>query len=189
MIKLDLASTDLHFGQILDLQRLNHAGALSPDVQAHEGFVYAQHTASLLRRMSAELPQAVALADNMVVGYCLSLPLSLRSELPTIAPMFDQFARCAYRGRSVSELSFFVGGQVCVDRAYRGRGLIGRLYEHVRRSAPAKYELCVTEIAIRNQVSVRAHKRIGFEEVSKYSDGREEWVIVAWPLRRPALSL
>jgi GNAT superfamily N-acetyltransferase len=188
MIKLDLASTDLHFRQILDLQRLNHAGALSPDVQAHEGFVYAQHTASLLRRMSAELPQAVALADHMVVGYCLSLPLSLRSELPTIAPMFDQFARSAYRGRSLSELSFFVGGQVCVDRAYRGRGLIGRLYEHVRRSAPAEYELCVTEIAIRNQVSVRAHKRIGFEEISKYSDGREEWVIVAWPLRRPALS-
>ena len=43
---------------------------------------------------------------------------------------------------------------------------------------------CVTEIATRNRVSVRAHERMGFEALSTYSDGREEWVIVAWDLSR-----
>lgn len=189
MIKLDLASTELHFQQILALQRHNQVGALSPYAQANEGFVYCRHSVSLLRRMSAELPQAVALVDATVIGYCLSLPLSLRREQPAIAPMFDQFDRCTYRGRPLSELPFFVGAQTCVDRDYRGRGLMGRLYEHVKRSAPAEYKLCVTEIALRNQVSVRAHQRIGFEEISKYSDGREEWVIVAWPLHRSSSTI
>jgi GNAT superfamily N-acetyltransferase len=182
VIALDIASTDAHFAQILELQRLNHAGGLSPEVQAQDGFVYAEHTVPLLRRMAAELPQAVALADDAVVGYCLALPLSLRAELPSLAPMFDQFARCVYRGRPLTAVPFFVGGQVCVDRAYRGRGLIGRLYDHVRRLAPPEYELCVTEIAVRNQVSLRAHERLGFEPIATYSDGREDWVIVGWPL-------
>lgn len=188
MINIDVASSARHFEQILDLQRRYHASALSRDAQEREGFVFVEHSVPLLQRMSAELPQAIALAgDDAVVGYCLSLSLALRSEVPSLAPMFDQFSRCTYRGKPLSSLGFFVGGQVCVHRAYRGRGLLARLYEQVRLSAPPAYELCVTEIAVRNQVSVRAHQRMGFEPVSTYSDGSEAWVIVAWDLGRPAV--
>jgi L-amino acid N-acyltransferase YncA len=101
--------------------------------------------------------------------------------------MFDQFSRCVYRGRPLSDLRFFVGGQVCVDRAHRGRRLLARLYDRVRESLHTEYELCVTEIATRNQISVRAHKKMGFEVISTYADDREEWVIVAWDLSRPAI--
>jgi GNAT superfamily N-acetyltransferase len=188
MINLGVASSVQHFEQILDLQRRYHGSALSRDAQEREGFVFAEHSVPLLRRMSAELPQAIAVAnDDVVVGYCLSLCLSLRHELPTLAPMFEQFSRCAYHGRPLTSFRFFVGGQVCVDRAYRGRGLLARLYEQVRQSAPSSYELCVTEIAVRNQVSLRSHERMGFEAIATYSDGSEAWVIVAWDLARPAV--
>lgn len=187
VIRLDVASSGRHFEQILDLQRRYHASALAPDAQEREGFVFAEHSVPLLRRMAAELPQAIAVANDVVVGYCLSLPLLFRSDLPSLAPMFDQFNRCAYHGRPLSSFRFFVGGQVCVDRAYRGRGLLARLYEQVRLAAPRTYDLCVTEIAVRNQVSVRAHERMGFEAISTYSDGSEAWVIVAWDLAHPAI--
>jgi GNAT superfamily N-acetyltransferase len=183
MTKIDIASSDQHFEQILTLQRRYHTRHLSLEAQAQEGFVFAQHSVSLLRRMAAELPQAVALVDNSVVGYCLSLG----NELPSLKPMFDQFRRCLYRGRPLSELRFFVGGQVCVDRAHRGHGLLARLYDHVRKSVHPEFDLCVTEIATRNQISVRAHEKMGFEAISTYSDDREEWVIVAWHLSRPAI--
>lgn len=186
MINLDVASSTRHFEQIVDLQRRYHASALSPDAQRREGFVFAEHSVPLLRRMSAELPQAIAVSNDVVVGYCLALSLSLRDELPSLAPMFDQFDRCAYHGRPLSDFRCFVGGQVCVDRAYRGRGLLARLYEQIRLSAPGPHDLCVTEIAVRNRVSVRAHERMGFEAISTYSDGSEAWVIVAWDLTRPA---
>lgn len=188
MINIDVASSTPHFEQILDLQRRYHASALSPEAQEREGFVFAEHSVPLLRRMSAELPQAIALAGNKaVVGYCLSMSLALQGEVPCLAPMFEQFSRCAYRGRPLSSLRFFVGGQVCVDRAYRGQGLLARLYEQIRLSAPRAYDLCVTEIAVRNQVSVRAHERMGFETISTYSDGSQTWAIVAWDLGHPAV--
>src|SRR5262245_47837307 len=187
MTKIDVASSDQHFQQILALQERYHTRYLSAEAQAQEGFVFAQHSVSLLRRMAAELPQAVALVDTLVVGYCLSLPLSLCNELPSLAPMFDQFSRCIYRGHPLYDLSFFVGVQVCVDRAHRGRVLLARLYDHVRESVHTKYDLCVTEIATRNQISVRAHEKMGFEPISTYSDDREEWIIVAWHLSRPAI--
>ncbi len=182
MITLDVASTDRHFEQILDLQRRNHVQSLPPEIQDREGFVFAQHSVPLLRRMAAEIPQAIALNDDIVVGYCLAMPVLLRDEVPVLTPMFDHFSGCDFRGRPLSEIRFFVGGQVCVDRDYRGQGLLARLYEHVRVSAPTGYELRVTEISVRNQVSVRAHARMGFETISSYSDDREDWVVVAWPL-------
>ena len=183
MITLTVATEDEHFEQILALQRRYHTKTLSPEVQAVEGFVFAEHSVPLLRRMAALSPQAIALSEGRVVGYCLSLPLSLQAEVPALATMFEELARCIYRGKPLSSWRYVVGGQVCVDREYRGQGLLARLYEQIRASVGAEWDVCVTEIAIRNQISVRAHIKMGFEIIARYADTREEWVIVAWDLR------
>lgn len=187
MTTLTVASSERHLEGILALQRRFLARTSPPEQQAQEGFVFVEHTLPLLRRMAAASPQAIALVDECVVGYCLSLHLSLREEVPSLGPMFEQFGRTVYRGRPLRDYRFIVGGQTCVDRDQRGQGLMARLYDQVRVSLPFPCDLCVTEVALRNQVSLRAHERMGFEPVSTYSDGREEWVVVAWDLARPAV--
>ena len=97
--------------------------------------------------------------------------------------MFEQFGRCRWRGRALTDYRFFVGGQVCVHRAYRGQRLMPRLYHEIRQIVRSDYDLCVTEIAARNVVSLRAHERMGFEAISTYADEQEEWVLVAWDLQ------
>jgi len=187
MTTLTIASSDQHLQEILALQKRYLVRAVSEQQQTLEGFVFVEHTLSLLRRMAAQAPQAIAVSDGRVIGYCLSLPLSMQEELPSLRPMFEQFGRCFYRQRPLCDYSLIVGGQVCVDRDHRGQGLLARLYEQVRTSLPFHRDLCVTEIATRNVVSVRAHERMGFETVSTYSDGKETWVIVVWDLSRPAV--
>jgi hypothetical protein len=182
MVTLSIASSDAHWEQIVALQQRNLRHALSVEEQNAQGFVHAQHDVPLLRRMADALPQAIAMADGNVVGYCLSLPVALRREQPNLEPMFVQFDRCNYRGRPLSSYRYFVGGQVCVDRDFRGRGLLGLLYHEVRRSLWAPYDLCVTEIATRNRNSIRAHEKIGFEPLLTYCDGSEEWAVAAWPV-------
>ena len=185
MTKITVATTDRHFEEILALQRRYHTKTLPQDVQDVEGFVFAEHTVPLLRRMAAQSPQAIALSDGHVVGYCLSLPLTLKEEVPSLMPMFEQFERCEYRGKPLRSWRYFVGGQVCVDRAHRGQGLLARLYGQLGDSLRASCDLGVTEISTRNRVSIRAHEKMGFEIISSYSDPREDWVIVAWDLGRP----
>lgn len=187
MIEVTVASTDRQFADILALQQRYHLKNVPADTQSIEGFVFAEYTLSLLQRMKEQLPQAIALSEGRVVGYCLSLPTAFRAELPSVAPMFAQFDRCSYRGRPLSDCRFFVGGQVCVDRDHRGQGLLARLYDQVRLSLPHAFDACVTEIATRNAVSLRAHERMGFEVISTYRDPQEEWAILAWDLLRPAL--
>jgi GNAT superfamily N-acetyltransferase len=183
MATVSIASTHQHLEQILKLQQNYLAPELTSDEQRDEGFVFVEYEFSLLKRMADKLPQAITLADNQVVGYCLSLPLTLQSELPILKPMFNQFNCCSYKDVSLNDYNFFVGGQTCVDRQYRGQGLMARMYNHIQNSLTSDYDLCVTEIATRNLPSVRAHEKMGFEVISKYSDEKEEWVIVAWNLK------
>jgi hypothetical protein len=57
----------------------------------------------------------------------------------------------------------------------------------LRISVGQDYDLCVTEIATRNRVSVRAHARVGFETLSTYRDPHEERFLVASDLSHPEL--
>lgn len=181
-IVFEAAATEQHFAQILHLQQQNLVRALSAEQQAQQGFVFAEHTMPLLQRMAAHLPQVIAVSDGHVIGYNLAMPVAMKHELPSLAPMFTAFERSQYKGRPLATYHFMVGGQVCVEQAFRGQGLLRRLYHETRNRLPAGYQLCVTEVAARNRRSLQAHQQMGFEVASTYHDSTELWKVVVWDL-------
>jgi hypothetical protein len=118
-ITFDVASTEEHFEQIVQLQKQNLLSAVSEEQQAQQGFVFAEHTVSLLKMMAAHLPQVIAINNGKVIGYNLAMPVSMKNEIPSLVPMFNEFERSSYKGRPLSTYSFMVGGQVCVDKNLR----------------------------------------------------------------------
>jgi ribosomal protein S18 acetylase RimI-like enzyme len=182
MIEFRNARSDEDFEQILELQRRNLRRSLTEREQNDFGFVYLEHDVPLLRKMASALPQAIAVSDKRVVGYCLALSPAFRASMPWLEPMFLQCEQSSFDGSLLASYRYFVGGQVCVDREFRGQGLAGRLYRQVRDSLTDDYQLCVTEIASRNQTSIRSHEKIGFVQVAEHSDGVEDWVLVVWKL-------
>jgi GNAT superfamily N-acetyltransferase len=184
-IIFDVASTDQHFEQILELQRQNLFTELSPERQSQQGFVFAEHNLSLLKRFAAELPQVIAMSNDQVVGYNLAMPVSMRNEIASLVPMFDEFDRCQYKGKPLASYRYMVGGQVCVHKDFRGHGLLSKLYHETKNRLPTGYQLCVTEVAARNAAGINAHQKMGFEVVNTYHDGTELWKIVVWDLENP----
>lgn len=181
---LDIARSPADFDAIIALQRSNHATAIASERHGSDGFVYARHSAELLRRFAEHLPQVVARDEQgEVVGYTLAMPVQLREAVPELKPMFAQFERMLWQGRTVASYRYFVGGQVCVAAHWRGQGLLAALYrESVRRAGP-DMDLCVTEVALRNEVSLRAHLRMGFQSLGRYRDEHEDWDVIALPLK------
>lgn len=183
-ITFAIASTDEHFAQILNLQQANLFRNLTPAGQVSSGFVFAEHTPDILKQMAAGLPQLIALSAGRVIGYNLSMSEAMKNYLPGLTPMFLEFSTCRFLGAPLSVFSFIVGGQVCIDTAFRGRGLIGSLYGETFRLLKSKYRVCVTEISTRNLVSLKAHEKIGFKLIHTYSDLNENWNIVAMDIGR-----
>lgn len=179
MITVRPATTDADLQAILDLQALNLPQVISAEERREQGFVTIQHQLEGLRAMNQPHGHAMAWDGDQLAGYALVTDPSLRQYVPIILPFFERLEQLRYRGRSLKEVPYVAMGQVAVAKAYRGQGVFAQLYADLERRLAASYELLITEIALRNTRSLRAHEKVGYPEWERYTDPRGEvWVIV-----------
>lgn len=179
-IEIRSAEKEKHFKGILELQELNAPVNLSEMEIDKEGFVTVKHSPVLLEKMAVLAPQIIALMKGEIVGYVLSMHMNLRNELPVLKPMFDLFEKIDFKGRSLTSYAIIIGGQTCIAKACRGSGLLKKLYDRMKQELHTDYDLCVTEIAVSNIRSMKAHERVGFETIHTYCDDTQLWSIVVW---------
>jgi len=166
---------------ILLLQKANLAVNLPIDEVRSQGFVTVTHTYEQLLQLTAYEKHVVAKDGDKVVGYILAMTEKSKEDIPILAPLFDAFDNTHYKGRKIADYHYIVVGQVCIDKLYRGQGLLEKCYAAYKALYSDKYDFAVTEIAESNTRSLNAHKKIGFEEIHRYtSPDNTEWVIVVW---------
>jgi ribosomal protein S18 acetylase RimI-like enzyme len=93
--------------------------------------------------------------------------------------MFDQFESLEFGRKPVAECNYLVIGQICVDKNYRGQGIFDRMYSAYGEMFSERFDFAITEIAVSNVRSIKAHQRVGFEVIHEFSDEAEDWAIVA----------
>lgn len=184
MIHYSTTRTNEDLQQIIRLQQCNLPASISHDEAKKEGFVSVQHDIELLKNISGRYGHVIAKHDDKVVGYALVMLKDAREDIPVLVPMFEQIDGLEYEGRSFAEISYFVMGQVCIDKNFRGQGIFKGLYAKLRDEMKNDFELVVTEIASRNTRSMQAHEAAGFKRLLQYeSPEKELWEIVYWDLR------
>jgi|RhiMetdeSRZDD1v2_1073273.scaffolds.fasta_scaffold13347_4 predicted GNAT superfamily acetyltransferase len=181
MITYTTSKTDNDLKQILELQKRNLAMNLTREQIASQGFVTVSHSFTDLKKMNHIEEHVIAKHDDRVIAYLLAMTLCSKSDIPVLVPMFDMFEEIEFRNKKVSAYRYIVVGQVCVAEGFRGKGILDTCYATYRDFFETKYDFAITEIASRNQRSLNAHKRIGFETIHEYEapDG-EMWSIVLW---------
>lgn len=168
--------------QILHLQQLNLPKSITEKERLEQGFVTVEHDFPLLSSMNASAPQIIATSGQQVVGYALVMLESFADQIPVLIPMFKKLSSLVYQGKSLQAYKYYVMGQVCIDKAFRGQGLFDGMYHEQRRQLSGHYDFVVTEVATRNTRSMRAHERVGFKTIHIYADPDhgEEWAIILW---------
>ena len=175
------AETKKDIEGILQLQQNNLTQKLPDDEIKSQGFVTVTHTIDLLDKLNKIEKHIIVKENERVIGYLLAMTQASSNMLPILRPMFEQFATISYKGKKVTKYNFVVVGQVCIDKFYRGQGILDRCYEYYKNCFMDKYDFAITEIAISNQRSVNAHKRIGFKDINSYkSNDNIDWTIVLW---------
>ena len=183
-IEFTVVSEPAQVDRILSLQAENHRDQVDAATAASEGFTSVRHDPAVLQAMNRAYPSAIALADGRLAGYALMMPQAFRDRVPILDPMFALLDTLSWRGRPLAgDPRWFVMGQVCVARDFRGMGVFDGLYRQLRESYSPQFDFVVTEISQRNPRSLRAHRRVGFETMHVYPDGDETWEVVAWDWR------
>ena len=181
MISYSTSNTKEELEGILKLQRLNLAQGLSAEEVQSQGFVTVQHSYDVLKRMNDIEKHVIAKDNDAVAGYALAMTKQSRFDIPVLIPMFDVFDKIVFKEKIISDVNYIVVGQVCVGKAYRGQGIFDDCYAAYKKFYSSKYDVVITEIASTNLRSLNAHKRVGFHEISSYTDPENtEWIVVVW---------
>jgi hypothetical protein len=178
------AASDEDLRQILALQRKNLEDSLDPAEVVEQGFVTVRHDFEILRDMNDAARHVVAVSGGEVVGYALAMAPAFETRIPILQPMFAMLRQLEYQGRPLESYPYFVMGQVCVAKPFRGSGAFAGMYEALRREHSGTFEMVITEIAQRNTRSIRAHAKVGFELLHRFrAEDGEVWDVVVWDWR------
>lgn len=179
MILFKSAETPEELEGILSLQSFNLFQNISESEKETQGFVTVHHSLDQLASMNSIARHLIAKDREKVVGYILAMTKASKTLIPVLVPMFDQFDRLLYREKPVSDYNYLVIGQICVDKNYRGQGIFDRMYAAYRELFSDRFDFAITEIAVSNVRSIKAHQRVGFEVIHEFSDSTQDWAIVA----------
>jgi predicted GNAT family N-acyltransferase len=181
MIIFTTSTTENELAEIIAIQKQNLAANLTAAEMQEQGFVTVVHSLDDLKKMN-QFEQHLIIKDNdTIVGYLLAMTKKSQSDIPVLIPMFEVFEKVSYQNKLLADYNFIVVGQVCIDKDYRGKGLLNKSYQAYKKIFSSKYDFAITEIATANQRSINAHKSVGFREVHQFTDTNQiEWSIVLW---------
>ena len=166
--------------QIHKMNQLYLRSNLSAQVQEEEGFVSWLYPVFLLQQMHSIIPSIIVKDDEQVVGYALVTPIEAGSFHNDLKILIDHLETIDYKGKPLLAYSYYVMGQVCIDKEYRGKGIFSMLFQKHKEIYSDQYELLVTEISTKNLRSQKAHEKVGFTTIYTYTDALDDWNVVVW---------
>lgn len=166
--------------QIQKLNSQNLKPSLSKREIQQQGFVSWPYSVELLEKLHQLAPSIIIKDDHKVVGYALVTLKEAGSFHPDLQAMIRNLEPVYYLGKPLMEYSFYIMGQVCIDKSHRGKGLFNMLYQHHKSIYSNAYELLVTEISTNNKRSIKAHEKLGFKNIYTFRDSLDEWNVVVW---------
>lgn len=161
--------------QIQVLQLENSVLNLALEEKLQEGFVTAQHSVELLKKMNTACAHIIAKDNEKVIGFALVMLPSFRNELEVLIPMFDRIDALI-----PVDKSFVVMGQICIAKTHRKQGIFRQLYHFYRAELQSEFDYLITEVDSINLRSMQAHEVIGFKTIESYVEAGVTWNIILW---------
>ncbi|MEZ4874386.1 MAG: GNAT family N-acetyltransferase [Flavobacteriaceae bacterium] len=173
MITYSLSQSQEELEQILSLQQANLGEQLSIQEKQQEGFVTVKHTLEMLKKLNQVCPHIIAKWEGRVIGYALCMHPKFEKQIEILRPMFDEIQK-----KISTEEDYLVMGQICVDKRFRKQGVFRKLYTAMKEEYLPPYSQIITEVDTKNIRSLKAHYAVGFQKLSSYASGGQDWEVI-----------
>ena len=186
MISISTVRSEKDILDILSLLNTNLRQNLSLDRQISDGFVSIDYSYDILRKMNQKAPSIIAKdSTSKLVGYSITMLPEFAVEVSTTDELLSLINTLEYEGKPLKSYNYYIMGQACVDKEYRGQMIFDQMLHKHRELYGDRYELLITAISNKNPRSFRAHARVGFKTIHSFSDSKkdETWNIVLWDWR------
>ncbi|QJX48982.1 GNAT family N-acetyltransferase [Hymenobacter taeanensis] len=147
-----------------------------------DGFVTTAFTREQLTQLiQEEQGLFIAKQEEQVVAYVMSASWQFWSVWPIFSLMIENLPNLEYAGRTLNTENSYQYGPVCVDKAYRGSGLLETIFEFAREKMSHRYPVLVTFINCINSRSYAAHtQKLGLEVIAEFDFNRNHYLELAY---------
>ncbi|PIE98303.1 MAG: GNAT family acetyltransferase [Treponema sp.] len=171
---------------VSELQKKYHVSTVS-DEDRPDGFVTTLFTPEQFKSIiEEENGLAIACDKGRVVAYAMSASWKYWSAWPMFAFMIKDLPSVTYLGKQLSEDNSFQYGPVCVDKAYRGKGVVQNIFEFSRREFKKRFPIMITFINKTNPRSFKAHtEKAGFEVIKSFEYNNNNYYELGYDMEKP----
>lgn len=168
---------------ILALQSKNLVSELSEEQKATNGFVTTPFTPDLLQEIIFIGGAYVTVIEDQVVAYLFGGSWPYYEKWPIFPYMTARFPGLKFKDWVITTENSFQYGPVCIDVNHRGKKIIRHLFETMRKDFIRTYPLAVTFINQANQVSTKAHLKIGWVIVDEFEYDQNYYFGLAYDMQ------
>lgn len=183
-IQLEVAKlTDIE--GVLALQKRYLVSNLS-DEEKKSGFVTTPFSIEQLATVIKNEGLFVAKDDNKIIAYIFAESWQFFSQYPIFEYMISFFPTLTFLDFEINTITSFQYGPVCIDKNYRGQGLIKLLFEFMRIHIVNRYPLSLTFINKTNIPSYKAHtEKLKWTVVGHFQFNDNNYYILAYDMHMP----
>ena len=137
-----------------------------------DGFVTTAFTKEQLADLiTQEQGLFIALDDyDEVIAYVMSASWQYWSRWPMFAFMVEDLPNLEFLDQKLSIDNSYQYGPVCIDKKYRGTGVLEKIFDFARENMAKRYPILVTFINKINTRSFEAHRRkLKLEVIQEFS--------------------
>ena len=171
---------------ILSLQEANLVSNMT-ELEKEQGFVTTPFVPAQINEIIAQDGLFVAEDDGHIVAYIFGGSWTYYGQWEIFNYMSSRFPDLSFGDFLVTRENSFQYGPICIAKTHRGKGLMNKIYEEMRTVMIHRYPLAVTFINSTNQISCRAHNKLGWEIIDEFSYNDNSYLTLAYDMSISAL--
>jgi hypothetical protein len=173
---------------VLTLQELYLVSNLSEE-EKKSGFVTTPFSIEQLTHVIHNEGLFIAKDNNKIIAYIFAESWQFFSQWPIFEHMISLFPELKFLDFEINSTTSFQYGPICIDKKYRGKGLINSLFEFMRTQVVKKYPLSLTFINKTNFPSLKAHtEKLKWTIIADFKFNNNNYYILAYDMNKPVLT-
>ncbi|MDY0281213.1 MAG: hypothetical protein RBR35_11715 [Salinivirgaceae bacterium] len=173
---------------VLALQVKNLYSKLT-ETERKNGFVTTPFTTPQIKEIITQNGLFVAENEsNIIVAYAFAGSWTYFEQWEIFNFMVSRFPKLSFKEHKITTENSFQYGPVCIDKNYRGNGLLNLIFEEMRLEFIKKYPISVTFINKINAISTKAHtQKLGWEILGEFEFNNNIYIELAFDMNKSVL--
>lgn len=159
------------------------------EIERQDGFVTTPFTVSQIEDIIDQNGLIIALNENdIIIAYAFAGSWKYFEQWELFNYMVSRFPKMSFNGNKITTENSFQYGPVCIDKEYRGNGVLNIIFEEMRIEFIKKYPISITFINKINVISEKAHtKKLGWVVLGEFEFNNNNYIELAFDMKKSVL--